>query len=77
MFYNAKVMAAAEVTGFPTDWAGFPAVRASRGAGITPIALGSNRWAEGAVTVVAVACAATLATGQEEEHGFRSLLQRA
>ena len=46
MFYNAKVMAAAGVTEFPSDWDGFLALCANlKSQGITPIALGSmNRW---------------------------------
>ena len=46
MFYNAKVMAEAGVTEFPTDWDGFLALCENlKSQGITPIALGSmNRW---------------------------------
>ena len=46
MFYNAKVMADAGVTEFPTTWDGFLALCADlKAKGITPIALGSkNRW---------------------------------
>ena len=46
MFYNAKVMADAGVTEFPTDWDGFLALCESlKSQGITPIALGSAaRW---------------------------------
>ena len=46
MFYNAKVMAAAGVTEFPTDWDGFLALCENlKSQGITPIALGSSaRW---------------------------------
>ncbi len=46
MFYNAKVMAEAGVTEFPTDWDGFLALCADlKAQGITPIALGSKfRW---------------------------------
>ena len=46
MFYNAKVMAKAGVTEFPTDWDGFLALCADlKAQGITPIALGSKfRW---------------------------------
>ena len=46
MFYNAKVMADAGVTEFPTDWDGFLALCENlKAQGITPIALGSkNRW---------------------------------
>ena len=46
MFYNAKVMAEAGVTEFPTDWDGFLALCENlKSQGVTPIALGSmNRW---------------------------------
>lgn len=46
MFYNAKVMADAGVTEFPSDWDGFLALCENlKAQGITPIALGSmNRW---------------------------------
>ena len=46
MFYNAKVMAEAGVTEFPTDWDGFLALCENlKAQGITPIALGSKfRW---------------------------------
>ena len=46
MFYNAKVMAAAGVTEFPTTWDGFLALCENlKSQGITPIALGSKyRW---------------------------------
>ena len=46
MFYNAKVMAQAGITEFPTDWDGFLALCENlKSQGITPIALGSmNRW---------------------------------
>ena len=46
MFYNAKVMADAGVTEFPTDWNGFLALCENlKSQGVTPIALGSmNRW---------------------------------
>ena len=46
MFYNAKVMAEAGVSEFPTDWDGFLALCENlKSQGITPIALGSmNRW---------------------------------
>ena len=46
MFYNAKVMADAGVSEFPTTWDGFLALCADlKAQGITPIALGSmNRW---------------------------------
>ena len=46
MFYNAKVMADAGVTEFPTTWDGFLALCADlKAKGVTPIALGSkNRW---------------------------------
>ena len=46
MFYNARVMADAGVTEFPTTWDGFLALCADlKAKGVTPIALGSkNRW---------------------------------
>ena len=46
MFYNAKVMADAGVTEFPTTWDAFKALCADlKAKGVTPIALGSkNRW---------------------------------
>jgi multiple sugar transport system substrate-binding protein/raffinose/stachyose/melibiose transport system substrate-binding protein len=46
MFYNAKVMAAAGITEFPTDWQGFlDLCKTLKEKGVTPIALGSkNRW---------------------------------
>ena len=46
MFYNAKVMADAGVSEFPTDWDGFLALcERLKSQGITPIALGSkDRW---------------------------------
>ena len=46
MFYNAKVMADAGVSEFPTDWQGLLDLCENlKGQGIAPIALGSmNRW---------------------------------
>ena len=46
MFYNAKVMADAGVSEFPTDWDGFLALCEDlKSQGVTPIALGSkDRW---------------------------------